>query len=50
MTAAVKKVVSISLGSDRRDHRAEVDLLGIPFEISRQGARDDLHINDIVGD
>src|ERR1700681_5067160 len=33
----MKKVVSVSLGSSSRDHRAEVDLLGERFEISRVG-------------
>jgi hypothetical protein len=33
----VKKVVSVSLGSSRRDHRAEVTLLGEAFDISRIG-------------
>jgi hypothetical protein len=33
----VKRVVSVSLGSSSRDHRAEVDLLGERFEISRVG-------------
>jgi hypothetical protein len=33
----VKKVVSVSLGSSRRDHRAEVTLLGEAFDIARIG-------------
>jgi hypothetical protein len=33
----VKKVVSVSLGSSARDHRAEVDLLGERFDIARIG-------------
>jgi hypothetical protein len=33
----VKKIVSVSLGSSTRDHRAEVDLLGERFDISRVG-------------
>jgi hypothetical protein len=33
----VKKVVSVSLGSSKRDHRAEVTLLGEAFDISRIG-------------
>ena len=33
----VKKVVSVSLGSSSRDHRAEVELLGERFDISRVG-------------
>jgi hypothetical protein len=33
----VKKIVSVSLGSSTRDHRAVVNLLGEEFEISREG-------------
>jgi hypothetical protein len=33
----VKKIVSVSLGSSARDHRAEVDLLGERFDIARIG-------------
>ena len=33
----MKKIVSVSLGSSTRDHRAVVDLLGERFEISRIG-------------
>jgi hypothetical protein len=33
----VKKVVSVSLGSSARDHRAEVELLGERFDIARVG-------------
>ena len=33
----MKKVVSVSLGSASRDHRAEVELLGERFDISRVG-------------
>src|SRR5579864_1297198 len=33
----MKRVVSVSLGSSSRDHRAVVDLLGEDFEISRVG-------------
>jgi len=33
----VKKVVSVSLGSSSRDHRAEVELLGERFDIARVG-------------
>lgn len=33
----MKKVVSVSLGSSKRDHRAEVTLLGEAFDISRIG-------------
>jgi hypothetical protein len=33
----VKKVVSVSLGSSSRDHRAQVELLGERFDVSRVG-------------
>ena len=33
----MKKVVSVSLGSSARDHRADVTLMGEEFEISREG-------------
>ncbi|MGR4063996.1 MAG: quinate 5-dehydrogenase [Vulcanimicrobiaceae bacterium] len=33
----MKKIVSVSLGSNTRDHRAVVDLLGERFDISRVG-------------
>jgi hypothetical protein len=33
----LKRVVSVSLGSSKRDHRVQVDLLGEQFEISRLG-------------
>ncbi len=33
----MKKVVSVSLGSSSRDHRAQVTLMGEPFDISRVG-------------
>jgi len=33
----VKTVVSVSLGSSSRDHRAKVELLGEQFDISREG-------------
>ncbi|GAC1420188.1 MAG: hypothetical protein NVSMB5_12530 [Candidatus Velthaea sp.] len=33
----VKKIVSVSLGSSSRDHRAQVELLGEQFDISRIG-------------
>lgn len=33
----MKTVVSVSLGSSSRDHRAQVELLGEPFDISRIG-------------
>lgn len=37
----LKRVVSVSLGSSRRDHRVEVELLGERFEISRRGTDGD---------
>jgi hypothetical protein len=33
----MKKIVSVSLGSSTRDHRAQVELLGEQFDISREG-------------
>lgn len=33
----MKRVVSVSLGSSRRDHRAEVDFLGESFVVERRG-------------
>jgi hypothetical protein len=33
----MKRVVSVSLGSSRRDHRAETTLLGMPFGVERRG-------------
>jgi hypothetical protein len=33
----VKRVVSVSLGSSKRDHRAVVELMGERFDISREG-------------
>ncbi|MGQ9824087.1 MAG: quinate 5-dehydrogenase [Desulfotomaculales bacterium] len=39
----MKKVVSVSLGSSKRDHRAVVELLGEEFEISRIGTDGDLN-------
>ena len=38
----MKRVVSVSLGSSKRDHRVEVELLGEHFEISRIGTDGDL--------
>ncbi|MEW6182747.1 MAG: quinate 5-dehydrogenase [Bacillota bacterium] len=38
----LKKVVSVSLGSSKRDHTVTVDLLGESFEISRRGTDGDL--------
>lgn len=37
----MKRVVSVSLGSSRRDHRVQVNLLGEDFEISRIGVDGD---------
>ena len=39
----MKRVVSVSLGSSRRDHRVQVKLLGEEFEISRVGVDGDFH-------
>ena len=33
----MKRVVSVSLGSSSRDHRAETTLLGVPFQVERRG-------------
>lgn len=33
----MKRVVSVSLGSSKRDHRARIDLLGEPFDVERVG-------------
>ncbi|MDD3653669.1 MAG: quinate 5-dehydrogenase, partial [Desulfotomaculaceae bacterium] len=33
----MKQVVSVSLGSSRRDHKVQLELLGDKFEISRLG-------------
>ncbi|MDZ4168084.1 MAG: quinate 5-dehydrogenase [Coriobacteriia bacterium] len=35
--AAIKEVVSVSIGSSARDHAVEVDLLGERFRIAREG-------------
>ncbi|MBV9737705.1 MAG: quinate 5-dehydrogenase, partial [Candidatus Eremiobacteraeota bacterium] len=40
----MKKVVSVSLGSSSRDHRAEVELLGEQFDISRIGTDGKLEV------
>lgn len=37
----MKKVVSVSLGSSKRDHKVKVELLGEEFEISRVGTDGD---------
>ncbi|BAF58964.1 MAG: quinate 5-dehydrogenase [Pelotomaculum sp.] len=37
----MKRVVSVSLGSSRRDHKVEVELLGEKFEIARKGTDGD---------
>ncbi len=39
----MKRVVSVSLGSSKRDHRVNVELLGEHFEISRIGTDGDLN-------
>ena len=38
----MKRVVSVSLGSKKRDHQCEVELLGERVEISRRGTDGDL--------
>lgn len=37
----MKKIVSVSLGSSRRDHHVQTSMLGIDFEISRRGTDGD---------
>lgn len=37
----MKRVVSVSLGSSKRDHTVQVDILGEAFEISRRGTDGD---------
>lgn len=39
----MKQVVSVSLGSSRRDHKVRVDLLGEQFEIARVGTDGDFN-------
>ncbi|RYD06630.1 hypothetical protein N752_02875 [Desulforamulus aquiferis] len=39
----MKKVVSVSLGSSKRDHTVNVELLGQRFEISRRGTDGDIN-------
>ncbi len=39
----MKKVISISLGSSKRDHFAEIELMGKEFQISRIGTDGDLN-------
>ncbi|MCG9969710.1 quinate 5-dehydrogenase [Pelotomaculum terephthalicicum JT] len=39
----MKKVVSVSLGSSKRDHKVQVELLGERFEISRVGTDGDFN-------
>lgn len=38
----IKEVVSVSIGSSRRDHVVEVELFGQPFRIRREGTDGDL--------
>ncbi|MFO8059698.1 MAG: quinate 5-dehydrogenase, partial [Bacillota bacterium] len=38
----MKRVVSVSLGSSRRNHRVEVEILGQQFSIERVGTDGDL--------
>src|SRR6056297_2159450 len=37
----MKKIISISLGSDKRDHRVETEFLGEKFIIERKGTNGD---------
>lgn len=39
----MRKIVSVSLGSSKRDHRVQVELLGEQFEISRVGTDGDFN-------
>jgi hypothetical protein len=39
---AIKEVVSVSIGSSRRDHEVEIELLGEQFRIRREGTDGDL--------
>lgn len=39
---AIKEVVSVSIGSSKRDHTVEVDVLGESFRIRRQGTDGDM--------
>jgi hypothetical protein len=38
----LKKVLSISIGSSKRDHTTTAEFLGVPFELSRLGTNGDL--------
>lgn len=40
---AIKEVVSVSIGSSRRDHEVEIELLGEQFRIRREGTDGDLN-------
>ncbi len=39
---AIKEVVSVSIGSSKRDHTVDVELFGEPFRISRRGTDGDM--------
>jgi hypothetical protein len=39
---AIKEVVSVSIGSSRRDHEVEIDLFGETFRIRREGTDGDM--------
>ncbi len=39
---AIKEVISVSIGSSKRDHTVEVELFGETFRISRQGTDGDM--------
>ncbi|MGE5672288.1 MAG: hypothetical protein ACM3XM_00165 [Mycobacterium leprae] len=38
----MKRVVSVSIGSSKRDHAVQTELLGVPFTIERRGTDGDL--------
>lgn len=40
--AAIKEVLSVSIGSSKRDHTVDVELFGEPFRISRVGTDGDM--------
>jgi hypothetical protein len=39
---AIKQVVSVSIGSSRRDHSVKIDILGEPFIVQREGTDGDM--------
>lgn len=38
----IKEVISVSIGSSKRDHLVELELFGVPFRISRRGTDGDM--------